>query len=108
MAEEYRVILQPEAIEGLESAYAYIKEQSPERANEWVNGLIRAIETLKTFPARCQIARESEHFQQEIRQLLYGKGGNAYRVLFTIVDDTVFVLHMRHGAQDTLRPDISS
>ncbi len=88
----------------MESAYEYIEQDSPDRAHEWAVGLMDAIDTLKTFPGRCQIAHESEYFTQEIRQLLYGKGRGAYRVLFTVIDDTVSILHIRHGARDTLRP----
>jgi hypothetical protein len=30
---------------------------------------------------------ENEYFSQEIRQLLYGRGRNSYRVLFTILEE---------------------
>lgn len=104
MADRHQIILQPEAYDGMEAAYTYIEEQSPDRAHQWANGLIEAINSLETFPGRCPIAPESEHFSQEIRQLLYGRGSGIYRVLFTIVGDAVSVLHIRHGAQDTLKP----
>jgi hypothetical protein len=64
-----------------------------------------AIDSLKTFPARCPLAPENEFFSQEIRQLLYGKGRGRYRVLFTISGNTVSVLHIRHSAQDTVKPE---
>ncbi|HZT40560.1 MAG TPA: type II toxin-antitoxin system RelE/ParE family toxin [Chthonomonadaceae bacterium] len=105
MAEEYAIILQPEAYEGMESAYEFIEQQAPEYAHEWAIGLMEAIDSLKTFPGRCAIAPENEFFPQEIRQLLYGKGRGVYRVLFAITGDTVSVLHIRHSAQDTLKPD---
>jgi len=58
------------------------------------------------MPKRCPIARENEYFTNEIRQLLYGKGRNLYRILFTIVEgeniSTVRILHIRHAAQQTL------
>jgi len=88
----------------MESAYAYIEEQSPKRAHEWAVGLMDAINSLQTFPGRCPIAPENEFFPQEIRQLLYGKGRGVYRVLFTVTGDVVNVLHIRHSAQDTLKP----
>jgi hypothetical protein len=34
MAEEYRIILQPEAYDGMEDAYEYIEQQAPEHAHE--------------------------------------------------------------------------
>lgn len=58
------------------------------------------------MPKRCPLARENEYFSQEIRQLLYGKGRNSYRILFTILEgssvSTVRVLHIRHATQQTL------
>jgi len=105
MADEYRIILQPEAYEGMERAYEYIERQSPESAHQWAIGLMDAIDTLKTFHTRCLLAPENEFFRQEIRQLLYGKGRSVYRVLFTIQDDTVSVLHIRSGAQEVLKPE---
>ena len=105
MADEYRIILQPEAYAGMESAFDYISaEQSLSGAHEWATGLMDAINSLKMFPSRCQTAPENEFFAQEIRQLLYGKGRRVYRILFTITSDTVSVLHIRHSAQNTLKP----
>lgn len=45
-------------------------------------------------------------FSQEIRQLLYGQGRNAYRILFIIIEgEDIFIvriLHIRHSALPTL------
>ena len=34
-----------------------------------------------------------------VRKLLYGRKPHTYRVYFAIVEDTVRVLHIRHGAR---------
>jgi plasmid stabilization system protein ParE len=79
---------------------------SPKQASQWYLGLLEAIESLSQMPNRCSLARENENFSLEIRQLLYGRGRNLYRVLFTIVDgdvvSTVRILHIRHGLQKTI------
>jgi hypothetical protein len=54
------------------------------------------------MPSRCSLAFENNFFSEEIRQLIYGKGRSAYRILFTIADDTVQVLFVRHAAQKPL------
>jgi len=58
------------------------------------------------MPKRCSLARENDYFSQEIRQILYGRGRNSYRIIFTIVDgqeiSTVRILHIRHATQQTL------
>ena len=82
----------------LEEIYLRIREDSPSRAAEWRKGLVKAAQTLDRFPKRCPLAPESGP-EIEIRQLVYG----AYRVLFTVAKDTVFVLHIRHGARQPLR-----
>lgn len=62
------------------------------------------------MPKRCSLARENKHFSREIRYLLYGRGRNLYRILFTILEgqhvSTVRILHIRHGTQQTLGEDI--
>lgn len=78
-------------------------------ARQWYSGLLQEIQSLSQMPKRCPLARENEYFSQEIRQLLYGKGRNLYRILFTILEDqevaTVRILHIRHGTQQTLGED---
>jgi len=61
------------------------------------------------MPNRCSLARENNNFSQEIRQLIYGRGRNSYRVIFTILEaqdmTTVRILHIRHGSQQTIGED---
>ena len=83
----------------LEEIYLHnIRKDSPARAAQWRKGLLKAAETLDRFADRCPLAPESGP-ELEIRQLVYG----VYRVLFTVARDTVYVLHIRHGARQPLR-----
>jgi hypothetical protein len=66
---------------------------------------MNAIATLQQKPRRCALAVEHEIFPEEVRQLLYGKSKNIYRVLFTIRDTTVYVLYVRPSAQAPLTID---
>ena len=79
---------------------------SSERASEWYSGLLQAIASLSQMPKRCPLARENPYFSQEIRQLLYGQGRNAYRIIFTVLEgqevSTIRILHIRSAAQRTL------
>lgn len=76
------------------------------RASQWYAGLLQAIESLSQMPKRSPLARENEYFSQEIRQLLYGRGRNSYRILFTVLEgqeiSTVRILHIRHAVQQSL------
>jgi hypothetical protein len=64
-----------------------------------LEGLYKTILSLENMPFRCSLAFENNFFEEEIRQLIYGKGRNTYRILFTIVDDSVQILFLRHAAQ---------
>ena len=79
---------------------------SIEQAKIWYDGLLLAVRSLSTMPRRCSLARESDNFSGEIRQLLYGRGRNCHRIIFSIVEtDTmsfVRILHVRNAAQQTI------
>ncbi|WP_442941059.1 hypothetical protein [Nostoc sp.] len=60
---------------------------------------------LQEKPRRCALALEHEVFSEEVRQLFYGKSKNIYRILFTIREDTVYVLYVRHSSQALLAAD---
>jgi plasmid stabilization system protein ParE len=104
---KYRVRLSSVAEAEADSAFLQLSQvTSPARASQWYSGLLQAIESLSQMPKRCPIARENERFSQEIRQFMYGKGRNSYRILFTVLEgqevSTVRILHIRHGTQQTL------
>jgi plasmid stabilization system protein ParE len=80
----------------IETAYLWLKKRNPTHADEWFKGLMNAIASLQEKPRRCSLATENEVFSEEIRQLLYGKSRNRYRVLFTIRAEIVYVLFVRH------------
>ena len=68
--------------------------------------LMRTVATLQEMPLRCALAPENDTFTEEIHQLIYGKSRNKYRILFTLREDTVFILHVRHTSQAPLISDI--
>lgn len=63
------------------------------------------IASLQEKPRRCALALEHEVFSEEVRQFFYGKSKNIYRILFTIREDTVYVLYVRHSSQALLAAD---
>ncbi len=98
---KYAVMTENAAQVDITEAYLWIARDSSENAIRWVEAVEAAIESLDTFPERCAVAPESEEFDREIRQLLHGN----YRILFTIHDETVHVLHVRHGARRPAKPE---
>ncbi|KZL50000.1 type II toxin-antitoxin system RelE/ParE family toxin [Nodularia spumigena CS-591/12] len=101
----FQVEITPIAEAQIEQAYGWYRERNPEFADRWFRALMNAIATLQENPRRCNLAVEHEIFPEEVRQLLYGKSKNIYRLLFTIRDTTVYILYVRHSAQAPLTLD---
>ena len=97
---KYRILIQPPVADDLDDAYHWIASHSPARADSWLQGAIDAFQSLTDFPGRCPLAPENDVFDSEVRQLLYGD----YRILFTVENDLVRILHIRHGARRYLEP----
>jgi hypothetical protein len=68
----------------IQHAYQWYRDRHPEFADLWFRGLMNAIATLQEKPRRCGLAIEHEIFSEEVRQLLYGKAKNIYRVLIVV------------------------
>jgi plasmid stabilization system protein ParE len=96
----YRVELAPSALADAEAIFLWIAADSPDRAADWFNGLFDRMEALKLAPRRHRLAPESDLFEREIRQMVYGR----YRVLYAIDGSTVQILHVRHAARRPLDP----
>jgi len=94
----YTVEVTAQAEAEAEEAYLWILKRALEAAARWWNGLDAAILFLEEMPACCPLAPENDEFEEGIRELLYGKRQHRYRILFTIREQTVVVLHIRHGA----------
>jgi plasmid stabilization system protein ParE len=73
--------------------------------SRWRTGLFRIVENLETNPNRYAEAEESVDLGLDLRELLYGRRRNIYRILFTIEEQTVNVLRIRHASQDRLSGD---
>jgi plasmid stabilization system protein ParE len=107
MNRKYQVIIQPAAQKAIEEAYFWFSNDSSRKARTWLEGLHKVILSLESMPSRCSLAFENDFLEQEIRQIIYGKGRNAYRIIFTILDDTVQILFVRHAAQKPMIDDFN-
>jgi plasmid stabilization system protein ParE len=102
----FRINLSRHAVEDRERAFEwYAANYSDEYAARWVIGITAAIKTLSKNPQRCPKALENDRFPFDLYELLYGTRKNKHRVLFTIRNDVVFVVRIRHSAQRELTED---
>jgi plasmid stabilization system protein ParE len=97
----FKIVVEKEPEEDMKEAVRWIALSSPDKATLWYFDTAEAIESLENFPFRCPLAPESKTFGAEIRHLIFGK----HRILFFIEDEIVYVLRVRHQAQDALKPD---
>lgn len=104
---KYRVIVTPQAENDLKEVVRYIRRQgAPQAAREWLAAARKKIKTLADHPEHGLLAPESSSFQEPIRELLCGSGNRGtYRVLFVILNSSVFVLRVRHGSRLPLEPE---
>ena len=91
----FDVILLPHALRDADELHSYIAESNPLNADRFVMDLKASIHSLQRFPKRCRIARESRIAGFEVRAAIFGK----YRVLFTIIGNSVAVMRIVHGAR---------
>lgn len=98
---KYDVHMSASAEADAREVYQYIAVRAPRAALRWFSQLEKAVASLEHLPARCARAPEAAALQEDVRQLVFGK----YRILFTIHERVVHVLHIRHGARRPLTSD---
>ena len=100
---QYRVIVSPFAEDNIREAHEWLMAKNPAYASKWLAGVREKILGLETYPESHVVALESDAFDCEIRQLLYGRG-TPWRSFFTIEGSTVHVLHVQYSNRDYWRP----
>lgn len=98
----FRVAVVPRAQLDIEQIYDFIAtvQQSPLGAQRWLDGVERAIRSLATSPRRGSAVREQAWLgsNHELRQILDHK----HRILYSVEQDLVLVLHVRRGSRRDL------
>lgn len=79
----------------------YIAARSKAGAEAWAKAFDKALTCLEDSTDSCPLAAENEHVDFELREILFKtRRGLIYRILFTIRENTVFILHIRGPGQD--------
>lgn len=97
----YKVDISIPALQDAETAFLWIRDFNLESARSWYEGLLAAVFSLEQFPRRCPLSPESKFVGREIRQLIYGKRSQTYRIFFEIFEDkkTVRIYRIRHSSR---------
>ncbi len=88
-----KIIWSPLAVERVSEIAAYIAEDNPAAAENWVDAVFTKVEGLKDFPQSGRIVPEANN--KALRELIYGN----YRVIYRLEEKRVSVLTIRHGKQ---------
>ncbi|MBM3756303.1 MAG: type II toxin-antitoxin system RelE/ParE family toxin [Acidobacteria bacterium] len=101
---EYRVEFSKEAFADLNRCYIAINAFEDIQAARWFDRFENTIASLSRLPERCKLAVEANSLRHPIRQLLFGRNADVYRVLFEINKKTslVQIITIRHGAMKRL------
>ena len=84
----------------------FIANRSKPGAKAWAKAFERALSRLADNADSCPLAYEDESVDFEVREQLFKtRRGLMYRILFTIRDQTVFLMHIRGPGQDYVKPD---
>jgi plasmid stabilization system protein ParE len=107
----FRLTIPPQAREDVRrNAEWWAENHSSEQAARWLDAIQSQLESIVDFPEIHGLSAENDEFPHEIRDKPLGLGSRpSDRAVFTIKDDTIFVLTVRRCAQDVLRPsDVES
>jgi hypothetical protein len=87
------------------NALWWAEHHSYDQALLWRDAIYKQLESLRNAPERHPFAAENPQFPYDLREKLVGLGNQrGYRALFTIRDQTVYVLAIHRAAQDTVHP----
>ncbi len=104
--QKYDISFAPAAAEDLAEILKWLEAEAPQEVREWYASIKAHIKTLERLPTRCPLAPENGLWGNEpIRQLLFQGYPSKYRILFTINEQQVQILNIRHGARRWMPED---
>lgn len=97
----HRVVITEHAERDIDEVFAWIAMDSATNAQEMVERIREAIRTLRRFSRAGRVCPEQPNFTYELRQVI----AFPYRIIYTVHNDLVLILHVRHGARDEFAPE---
>jgi plasmid stabilization system protein ParE len=88
------IIWSPAALDDVDAVAEFIARDSRDRAALFIDRLITAVDRLETYPYSGRVIPEIG--SNDCREIIYG----AYRIMYKIVNDEVWITGVIHGARD--------
>ncbi|OWK42931.1 type II toxin-antitoxin system RelE/ParE family toxin [Fimbriiglobus ruber] len=102
----FTVVLLPRAKADIRTIGEWFGKPNKSAEARWRKRILQAVDALTTDPVRYPLAEDAMDLGLDLRELIVGRRrGIAHRILFTIDDQTVHVLRVRHASQDRLSDD---
>ncbi len=95
MPRKFSVYITQSAQDDLEHIFFYIACDNVNNAKKFILELEEKIYSLDTFPKRCAYIPENNYFGTNYRHLVHKK----YRAIYKIVENSVYILCVVHGAK---------
>lgn len=101
MSKTYKVVFTDDALDDLRETVRWISRNSRRNAQQWRQRVRAKAGTLNHNPQRCAIAPDNDAFRVTVRQLLYGRRPNVFRILYHIQErtQTVRIVRVMHAAR---------
>jgi toxin ParE1/3/4 len=97
----HRVVLTSRALDDLRDIRDFIAKRSPANAERFLSRLLSEFDVLEAMPESFARAPEDDLVPYKLRQIIL----KPYRILYRVIGHRVEILHIRHGARQTARPD---
>lgn len=96
----------PRAKKDFRQIFLYIESQSLQGADRWREAFRECVDRVASNPERFAMAPEDVLTKFELQQALFKTPkGLMYRAVFTVLDETVFILRIRGPGQPPLTDD---
>lgn len=104
--EQYAIVFAPTALQDIEESLEWLAAHTPVNLSEWLAALKADINTLSQLPERCPYAPENGLWgEEELRQLVFQRYASKYRVIYSVCENTVQILSIRHGSRRYLHDE---
>lgn len=101
----FSIVILSEAERDLDQILGWLHVRSPEGAATWYRRWLEILTSLEEHADACELAPEGEGVDGEIRHRNFKTGrGRPYRILFTIRQRKVYILHLRGPGQNLVDP----
>ncbi|CAN5752794.1 type II toxin-antitoxin system RelE/ParE family toxin [soil metagenome] len=88
-----KLVWSPLALECVAEIAAYIAEERPHVAEQWVEDIFGAVERLKPFPLSGRVVPEAN--RQDLREVIH----RDFRIIYRVEEHQLSVLTVRHTRQ---------